>query len=88
MPDYHDNGAVECVSRDGGIAGTCRRSLFSTGLVLGLSEPLSNKAMLDADVRMIVAWESSWNLKKSVLVYHGHSKSSTSNLKVWFLPKS
>lgn len=46
-----------------------------------LFDPVSHRVMLDADLWIMV-------LKKSVLVYHGHSKSSTSNVKVLFLPKS
>lgn len=64
-------------------AGTCRRSLSRYEPPLTLFDPVPDRVMLDAYVRVIAALGISWNLKKSVLVYHGHSKSSTSNLKVF-----
>lgn len=53
-------------------------AVFFAWTPLTLLDPVPNRVMVDEDARMVAALGNSWDRVKSVPVYHGHSKSSTS----------
>lgn len=53
-------------------------AVFFARTPLSLLDPLSTAVTVDEDARMVAALGNSWDRVKSVPVYHGHSKSSTS----------